>query len=268
MLKRLYVLLFLLLFVLTCTFSQKSFQPKQADAEFKGIIYRKENTGLLTLHTNGFALAYHSGVIKTYYKTNYYNFEFGYISDPREQSQNRNIPVSFNKISKSFKFGKQNQVFLLRAGKGVKRLITDKARRRGVALGYNYEFGPTIAILKPYYLELVYDFETENGVFSELREERYSKSNEAKFLDYNSVFGGGSAYRGFGELSIVPGAQAKLGLFFSLGAFEEYARSLEVGIMTDFFIRKIPIMVETETITNKPYFINFYATLEFGKRSN
>jgi hypothetical protein len=82
------------------------------------------------------------------------------------------------------------------------------------------------------------------------------------------VFGGAPGNPGWSELRIVPGIQAKLGLFFSLGAFEEYAKSLEIGLMGDFYIRKIPIMVETEAISAKPYFINFYATLEFGKRTN
>jgi hypothetical protein len=72
-----------------------------------------------------------------------------------------------------------------------------------------------------------------------------------------------------GETSVwFPAFKGKLGLFFSLGAFEEYAKSLEVGIMGDIYTRKIPIMVETEAISSKPYFINFYVTVEFGKRTN
>ncbi|MBC7884720.1 MAG: hypothetical protein H7X99_04555, partial [Saprospiraceae bacterium] len=182
--------------------------------------------------------------------------------------QNRNIPLSFNKVSQSFKFGKQNYLYVLRAGKGVKRLITDKAKRKGVAIGYNYEAGPSIAFLRPYYLELIYNFEQDGRFYNELRSERYTIDNADKFLDYNSVFGGAPGNKGWSEIKIVPGIQGKLGLFFSLGAFEEYAKSLEVGIMGDLFIRNIPIMVETEAISNKPYFLNFYATLEFGKRKN
>jgi len=247
---------------------QKSFQPKQVNFDWKGIVYRNEVTGNATLHTNGFGMAYNKGVIRTYYKTNYYHFELGYISDPREQKQNKNIPLSFSQASKSFKFGKQNSVYVLRAGKGTKRLLTDKAKRKGVALGYNYEAGPTIAILKPYFLELIYDYIDDGKFKNELRAEKYSADNADKFLNYDAIFGGTSASKGLSQISVVPGIQGKLGVFFSLGAFEEYAKSLEIGIMGDLFIRKIPIMVETETISSKPYFVNFYLTLEFGKRSN
>ena len=246
--------------------AQKSFQPKQVDTEWKGIVYRNETTGNITLHTNGYSIAYNTGKIKTYYKTNYYHFELGYMTDPREQKQNRNVQISFSRVSQSFKFGKQNYMYALRAGKGTKRLITDKAKRKGVAIGYNYEAGPSIAILRPYYLELIYNFEENGNYYNELRVEKYSEDNAAKFLDYNSVFGGASG--GWSELSLVPGVQGKLGLFFSLGAFDEYSKSLEIGIMGDFYIRKIPIMVETESISSKPYFVNFYLSLEFGKRKN
>lgn len=270
---KLFNMRFLIIIIFFCVLTmpgigQKSFQPKQVDYDWKGIIYRNEYTGLLTMHTNGFTLGYNSGKIKTYYKTSYYHVELGYMSDPREQKQNRNIPISFNKVSQSFKFGKQNSLYVLRAGKGVKRLITDKARRKGVAIGYNYEAGPAIAFLRPYYLELIYNFEQNGRPFNELRSERYTEENAAKFLDYNSVFGGAPGNKGWSELSIVPGIQGKMALFFSLGAFEEYAKSLEIGIMGEMYIRKLPIMVETETISSKPYFVNFYATFEFGKRKN
>lgn len=248
--------------------AQVSFQPKQVDAALKGVVYRNEITIRGNLLTNGYSLAYHKGKIKTYYKTTYYSFELGMLRDPREFSQNRNIPISFNKISRSFRFGKQNHLYQIRAGKGVKRLLTDKARRRGVAVGYNYEGGPTVAILRPYYLELIYNVESDGRPINVLRMEKYSESNASKFLDYSSVFGGTGNRMGWNELSVIPGLQAKMGLFFSLGAFDEFAKSLEVGLVADLYIKKVPVMVETPEVSAKPYFINFYATLELGKRYN
>lgn len=264
-----YLIIFSLIFLYSVVgYGQKSFQPKQVDFEWKGIIYRNEKLGSATIHTNGFSFSYNSGKIKTYYKTNYYHIGLGFMKDPREQSQNRNIPLSFNKVSQSFKFGKQNSMYVIRAGKGVRKLITDKARRRGVAIGYDYEAGPSIALMKPYYLELIYSFEQNGRPFNELKSERYNADNADKFLDYNSIFGGAPGNTGWSQISVVPGIQGKLGLYFSLGAFEEYAKSIEIGVMGDLYIRKIPLMVETEAISNKPYFINFYATVQFGKRSN
>jgi hypothetical protein len=264
--KYIFVLFICLLHITGNT--QNSFQPKQEDPEFKGIIYRKENTGVGAFHTNGYYMAYHRGKIKTYYKTIYSSFEIGYVKDPREYKQNRNIPLSVNKISRSFRFGKQNQIFVLRAAKGQKKLFTDKAKRKGLALGYNAQIGPSIALVKPYYLELIYQTPVDNTILVELKEEKYSEENADKFLDYNSVFGGAGFWKGINEISIIPGIQSKLGLFFSPGAFEEFAKSIEIGIMADIYVKKVPVMVETESVSNKSYFINFYVNFEFGKRSN
>ena len=90
------------------------------------------------------------------------------------------------------------------------------------------------------------------------------------FLDENgnSVFGGTSYFKGFGEMSVIPGIQGKLGLFFSLGAFDEKIKMIETGVMVDVYIKKLPIMVESESITNRPYYINFYVNLLLGSRKN
>ena len=94
---RIGIAFFVLLFLGSTVAGQKSFQPKQVDFEWKGIVYRNEYSGNVTLHTNGYSIAYNSGKIKTYYKTNYYHVELGYMSDPREQKQNKNIPLSLIK---------------------------------------------------------------------------------------------------------------------------------------------------------------------------
>ena len=70
------------------------------------------------------------------------------------------------------------------------------------------------------------------------------------------------------ELTFTPGIQARGGILFSLGAYDKYVKMIEVGIMADLFIKKISILAETEAISNKPYFINLYLTLQLGARSN
>jgi hypothetical protein len=267
MMKHLVLILFLFQFIST-GMTQKSFQPKQVDFQWKGIVYRNETTGNLSLNTNGYSIAYNKGKIKSYYKTDYYHLEIGYLSDPREEKQNKNLITSLIDVSRSFRYGKQNSLYVLRAGKGTKKLLTDKAKRKGVAIGYNYEAGAAIALLKPYYLDLKYNFEQDGKTYYEARQEKYTEANAQKFLDHNSILGRGSNSKGWSEIKAIPGAQGKIGLFFSLGAFEEYAKSIEVGLMGDIFIKKVPIMIETEAISAKPYFLNFYVTVEFGKRTN
>lgn len=248
--------------------AQKTFQPKATSFDWKGIVYRNERAFEARLHTNGGLIGINFGKIKTYYKTNYYHLSLGYLKDPREKRQNRNLSFSFPDRSKAFAFGKQNSVLNLRGGIGSKRFISEKAKRKGIAVGYDYQFGPSIAILKPYYLQILYSVETGGTTDRVLRTEKYTPENAEKFTTYNDVFGGAGYFTGFDELSVVPGLQAQLGLFFSWGAFDKYVKALEIGIMADVYSKKLPIMIETENISNKPYFINFYVKFVMGKRSN
>jgi len=249
-------------------FAQKTFQPKATQFDWKGIVYRKERAFEARLHTNGGLIGFNLGEIKTYYKTRYYHMSIGYLKDPREKRQNRNLSFSFPDRSRAFAFGKQNSVINLRAGLGVKRFISEKAKRKGIAIGYDYQIGPSLALLKPYYLELLYT--SENGGVTDrvLRTERYTPENAEKFTTFNEIFGGAGYFRGFDEITIVPGIQANLGLFFSMGAFDKYVKALEVGLMADIFAKKLPIMIETEEVSNKPYFLNFYMKFIMGRRTN
>jgi hypothetical protein len=74
--------------------AQKSFQPKQVDFEWKGVVYRNETTANLTLHTNGYTIAYNKGKIKTFYKPD--------IRDYRNNLDSCNYPfeevINVNKI--------------------------------------------------------------------------------------------------------------------------------------------------------------------------
>lgn len=248
--------------------AQKTFQPKATQFDWKGIVYRKERAFEARIHTNGGLIGMNFGKIKTYYKTNYYHLSIGYLKDPREKRQNRNLSFSFPDRSRAFAFGKQNSVINLRGGVGAKRFISEKAKRKGIAIGYDYQIGPSIAILKPYYLELLYRVENGGVTDRVLRTERYTPENAEKFTTYNDVFGGAGYFTGFGDFGVVPGIQMQLGLFFSMGAFDKYVKALEIGIMADVYSKKLPIMIETEEISNKPYFVNFYLKFIMGRRSN
>ena len=263
-----YILIFLVSCFVSDIVGQKTFQPKATQIDWKGIVYRKEIAYEGRVHTNGMLIGINVGKINTYRKTSYYHFSLGYLKDPREKRQNRNLSFNFPDRSKSFAFGKQNSVINIRGGIGSKRFISEKAKRKGIAIGYDYNVGPSLALLKPYQLELIYEVDSGSPNEREIRVETYSESNADKFLNYNDIFGGTGFWNNFGEISIVPGIQGKLGLFFSMGAFDKTVKSIEVGLMGDIYIKRVPIMVATETVSNKPYFFNFYVKFLFGKRSN
>ena len=47
------------------------------------------------------------------------------------------------------------------------------------------------------------------------------------------------------------------------GAFDEFVKALEIGLMVDVFTKRAPILVSDE---NRQVFFNFFLNLQFGKR--
>jgi hypothetical protein len=246
--------------------AQTTIHPKQIDYGLRGILYKEENSFSTRLHTNGIALGLNFGKIRTYYLTRYYHVDLGILKHPKEYRQ----PVNFQsgniliKSSTAFAYGKQNNFLVLRGGIGEKRYFSEKAKRKGVAVGVSYEVGPSIGILKPYYLNL--NRVEPGGVNDFISTEKYSKENEDVFLDVTQIYGSASFFKGIDEIKLVPGFHIKGGAHFSVGAFDKFVRAVEVGIMIDGFFQRVPIMILREDVKNQPVSTNIYLLVELGKR--
>jgi hypothetical protein len=229
----------------------------------KGIIYNKEYSYDFKLHTRGFAIGYSRAKIKNYYSTPYYHIEAGELHHHREKRQNFDFPRSAvgGFSFRPFVFGKQNNLYVVRAAYGEKRYLTEKADYKGVAVGISYEIGATLGLVKPYYLEL---FRMGDGSSLQTYSEKYATQNAKDFLDINKINGSSSFFKGWSELKITPGANAKIALHLDWGAFDQYVKAVDVGIMADVFAKKIPIMI---TEDNRPFFINAFVNLQLGKRN-
>ncbi len=241
--------------------AQVTIQPRQMDYSYSGVLYNSEKTFLAALHTNGVNFGYRNGSIRKYYLTNYTDIDIGTLKHPKEYNQNIRTQSVLHNISSAgaFTYGKQNSFFTIRAGLGAKRYFSEKARRKGVSVALTYEGGPSLGILKPYYLDL----RKFNGDRYYIQSVRYSEKTAGDFLDINNIVSSSSAFKGFGEISLVPGLQGKSSVNFSFGDSDEYVKSIEAGLMIDVFPRSIPIMINTP---NSNFFINFFLQFEFGKR--
>jgi len=245
------------------TYAQSVVQPKQLDYSTMGILYQKEKVFEIRPHTNGGAISMQFGKIKTFYKTNFHQFDIGYIKHPKEfrQSVTFNSSNPFARTSNSFTYGKQNNFMVLRGGVGKKVYLSEKAKRKGVAAGVSYEVGPSIGLLVPYYLKL--SRLEENGFQDYVSTERYSESNKDVFLDNSKIIGPASFFHGFGHLTAMPGLHGRLGGHFSVGAFDKYVKAFEMGVMVDAYFEPVPIMIVEN---NSPVFINAYLSFQIGKR--
>jgi len=268
MLKYIYALLFVAALFTPLSGQQTIELGENYYDEVKGIVFDREFTVDLKLHTNGYALGINIARLKTFYLTNFFNFEFGEIKHPKQFRQSFDFRPSANgKVSRAFVFGKQNNFFVLRGGYGQKRYFSEKAKRKGLAIGVSYSGGVSLGLLKPYYLELNYPESSTNDIIT--RSEKYTEENADIFLDITRIFGASSFTKGLSELSVLPGGHGKVAVHFDWGAFDEFVKALEVGVMFDVYFQNVPIMVESpqvENVENRPLFINLFLNLQLGKR--
>lgn len=239
--------------------AQVTFQPKEISPPEVGIVYTKETAFDLFLHTAGLGAGIKFGELETFYRTSYYHIEFSTMRHAKEVRQSNRVSL-FNVLSRPYVYGKQNSFSTLRAGLGNLRYYSEKAKRKGIAVGINYQGGVSLGFLKPYYLELR---GTQDGSFGPAKSERFSEDNRDRFLDQTLIEGYSGFFTGLDELQFVPGVHLKGGVHFAWGAFDEKVRALELGIMVDLFFGDVPIMIIED---NKPYFINLYLTFQFGSR--
>jgi hypothetical protein len=255
-------LLFLFAFVGFTLIANGQNLRKSLEKQPQNVVYDKEASGFFRLHTNGYAIGMNYGKLKTYYRTTFWQGELVHLKHPREYVERLELaPSRPGAASGTFVFGKQNSFFALHGSYGEKRYFSGKADKQGVAVGMSFAVGPSLGIVKPYYLSL-YRF-GNNGLPVGTSEERYTEENASLFLNSNAIAGSAGFGYGFDELSLIPGGQGKIALHLDWGAFEEFVRAAEVGLMVDFYAKTVPIML---TEDNRPYFFNFYFALEFGKR--
>jgi hypothetical protein len=262
--KRYLFLLFGILVLPGVASAQDTFQPKQEEEPNKGVIYNKETTFDLRMHTRGLAVGLNFGKLRTYYLTRFYHIGIGELRNHKENRTSLDQAGVGSSVSRPFVFGKQNNFYALRFGYGEKRYFSEKAKRKGVAVGISYQGGLSMGVLKPYYLNL---YATENtGPFTSTVTVRYTEENAAAFLNPWNIFGAAPWTRGLGEIRFLPGIQTQVAVHFDWGAFDEYAKAVEAGIMLDLYFRDVPIMVDQPGIENRPFFLNLFINLQFGKR--
>lgn len=262
-------ILILLSFLLasTITFSQVTFQPKQQSYDSEGIVYDKEVTvDLKILQTHGFTIGFNRGKLKTYYKTPFYHLSIGELKHIKEFRQQSFESAGFNGFgnSQSYIFGKQNNLYVIRGGYGQKRYFTEKDKVKGLAVGMSWEFGPTLGLLKPYFLDLSFPVGTGNG--RTFRPERFTEENRDVFLDRTRIGGAVGIGRGWGDLTVRPGVHGAASIHFDWGAFDEFVKAVEAGFMVDVFFGDVDILVELEGVENRPFFLNLFVNLQLGKR--
>lgn len=219
------------------------------------VLLKQEFTGGIIIHTQGFGLLLRRAKNKTFMRKRLFELEAVSMEHPKEvRSVNPNV-----ENGKGYVYGELNQIVVTRLGYGRHNVLYAKFDR-GVEIRYLYIGGFSMAWAKPIYLDVVVK-RNSKGQVELVATERYDPENPNH--TEQDILGRASVFRGIEKMQFYPGIYGKFGFSFEYARKQKNVRSLEAGVIIDYYFRDVPMMAK---IKNNPYYFTFYLSLNFGTK--
>lgn len=178
------------------------------------------------------------------------------------KQQRRDATYSYLAKNTVFCLGKINNVYTLQLGYGREQMLFPALIDGNLSLSLRYAAGPAIALLKPYYLNLLYiTYNPEEHAYSQ--SEHFTKENADKFLNSAYILGSDKWSKGLSETRLIPGLFAELAIALEPGRPESFVKTITIGGNAAIYTSKIEMMAERKAY---PYQACFFVGLSFGKR--
>jgi len=220
------------------------------------IVYNHQNTTHVAIHSQGFAGGFKIGRIRTINRTTYWETEFASLHALKEI---KIINVS-TYYTRPYVYGKLNSTYVVRFGYGEERRIYGKPYWGGVETRWTYEFGASLALLKPYYYYAVVYHPTSSGYEEIIEEQTFDQKDQ-----WQEIIGKASFTTGLGETKFSPGAHASLGLNFEFGKSRTRVQSINVKAVAEGFPLGAPIM---DGQRNPWFYLTLHLSYNWGSRFN
>ena len=234
------------------------FDTEEFDSLENLILYNKQRTFGIVAHNLGLGINYRFGKRITYFKTRLWEIEFVSMKSYKQVK----IINPYFANSRRYVYGKLNDAFFLRAGMMWKKLLNRKPYWGGVELRFLYGGGFSLGLTKPYYLYVLYFYESPNGGYTyEIKTEKFDPSQQS----WDDIYGRAPFTKGLSEIGLHPGLYGKAGLNFEFGKRNTKITALEVGATVDVIPDGLSIMA---TKTEQIFFPSLYLSFSFGKRYN
>ena len=184
----------------------------------------------------------------------YLSLELVNVRSPREFSPQNNFGTS------SITPGKENYLFVLRPQYGRELALFRRNADEGISVNAIVAVGPSLGIIKPYYVEVTAGNSTRQIPYSQA----YSGAE--------NIVGSGSFFKGLGESTLTVGLHAKVAVSFELSAFRSNTTGVEIGFLSEIFPKTIVIIPNLDPtaggreVGNRNFFTSGYVTLFFGSK--
>ena len=187
----------------------------------------------------------------------YLSVELVNVKHPKE------LRSSSNNVGSGYLDGKENYLFVLRPQYGREVKLFGRNSDEGIAVSAILAAGPSLGIIKPYYLEVSYGNQTRTVPASQV--------NGFATATGETVTGAGGFFQGIGQSKLTVGLNVKAALSFELSAFRNNTTGIEIGFLTEIFPSKIIIIPNPDPAGkredgNRSFFTSGYITLFFGSK--
>ena len=241
---------FVLFILLAVSTISKAQIVQENFAEDEAFAYKAELTAGMFLSTNGglpggFRFKYAWQRKKKTKQFNHVSFDIANIRHPKE------IRFSSDSGNGYFIANKTNYLFVLRPSVGREFLLFQKSSEEGLELKLNTSFGPSIGLVKPYYIIVSNGNQSSQTI-------AYRPGVRADRILGNSYFSG------FDEISAVLGVNARLSLEFGVSAWDDFVTGVELGFQIEAFAKQVEMIPYS---VNKSVFTSAFLTVYFGKRN-
>ncbi|UHG90254.1 hypothetical protein [Spirosoma oryzicola] len=187
----------------------------------------------------------------------YLSIELVNVKHPKE------LQTTSNFASSRYIYGKENYLFALRGQYGREIKLFDRSGDDGIAVSGIFAAGPTIGIIKPYYVKIQEGNQTRSVAFSSL--------NQGAGSPQGAPIGSGGFFQGLGESKLTVGLNVKAAMSFELSTFRNNTTGVEIGFLAEVFPNKVIIIPNpgpngSREDGNRNFFTSGYITLFFGNK--
>ncbi|GAB4029478.1 hypothetical protein [Spirosoma gilvum] len=187
----------------------------------------------------------------------YLSIEIVNVKHPKE------IQSSINSVGSRYIVGKENYLFVLRPQYGREVKLFQRTGDEGIAVSGILAGGPSLGIIKPYYLDVSYGNSSRSVPASQV--------NGFATVSGETVTGAGGFFQGLDQSKLTVGLNVKAALSFELSAFRANTTGIEIGFLAEVFPNKVVIIPNQSPNGNREdgnrnFFTSAYLTLFFGSK--
>jgi len=202
---------------------------------------------------NGFGLFYRNTIPAQYGLSKVFDISFTSVKHFKEKTILNQRIVN----TSPYIYGKINRLYALRPMFGLQKTLAEKRSKNSVGVNAFACTGPTIGFLKPTYLNVEMIDPNNPNVYISVPT-RYNPEN----INPNRIVGNSSFLKGINETRIIGGLSLKTGVEFNWGYYSSEYKSLEVGVLIDYFPGRPELMYH---LKNKTIYSSFYISIAIGK---